>query len=194
MELQAYTRIAETPPGVAVSAVAREVRAQFGLQGDYSPLVSERDQNFLLRVPDGRRFVIKVTSAHEPRLVSRFHIAILGHLQGCASVATPAVVPTVGGDAVGVLEQGGTQHLLRVASYLDGALLGTVAITPRLAAAFGKRLAALDIALQEFSHAGERPELLWDLQKAGELRGLDKTLFREVGPGWCEAGELVSSR
>ena len=160
------------PPDVAVAAVAREIRAQFGLQGDYSPLVSERDQNFLLRAQDGRRFVVKVTSANEPQLVSRFHVAALRHLQRSATVATPVVVPTVGGDAVGVIEQNGTQYLLRVASYLDGVLLSTVRMTPRLAACLGTRLASLDLALQDFTHDGETPELLWDLQRTGDLRSL----------------------
>ena len=172
MEPKAYRRIAEAPPDVGVTAVAREISAQFGLQGDYSPLVSERDQNFLLRTQDGRRFVIKVTSANEPRLVSRFHVAALRHLQRCDSVATPVVVPTVGGDAVGIIEQGGIQYLLRVASYLDGLLLSNVRINPGLAASLGNRLALLDLALQDFTHDGERPELLWDLQRTGQLRGL----------------------
>ena len=164
--------IAAEPPCLAPERVAATVLREFGLDGSFEPLVSERDQNFLLRTPAGRRFVVKVTSATEPHEVSLFHVEALRHLQNSDAVATPGVVPTTDGAPVGSIGQGGVRHLLRVVSYVEGAPLSGAAMTPQLAASFGAKLAALDLALEGFSHAADRPQLLWDLQRASELRGL----------------------
>ena len=57
-------------------------------------------------------------------------------------------------------------------TWIDGRLLEDCDPTPEISAQFGRRLAELDIALQDFSHAGDSQELIWDTQRAGELRGL----------------------
>lgn len=172
MDELALGAIAAEPPCVAPDQVTAAVLRDFGLAGSLEPLVSERDQNFLLRTPDGGRFVVKVTSATEPREVSLFHVEALRYLQDKDAVATPRVARTTGGELVGTIRQGGVQHLLRVVSFVEGAPLSGAEMTPQLAASFGAQLASLDLALQGFSHEGDRPDLLWDLQRASELRDL----------------------
>jgi Ser/Thr protein kinase RdoA (MazF antagonist) len=49
------------PPNFATEVVSAIVAEKFNLLGDYTQLVSERDQNFRLRTSDGRGFVVKVT-------------------------------------------------------------------------------------------------------------------------------------
>ena len=57
-------------------------------------------------------------------------------------------------------------------SYLEGSPLADAAIDDLLAHEFGRQLATLGRGLCGFSHAGEKPLLLWDLQRVAELRPL----------------------
>ena len=168
----AFANVAADPPTISSKLVRRAVSEQFALDGEYKPLISERDQNFHLRTPSGEQYVVKVTSAVEQRIVSDFHLACLLHLEAAGATATPRVIRTVAGESAGRIECDGKTHVLRVVSYLEGTPLSTAAIDPGTAREFGTQLANLDAALQGFRHPGERPELLWDLQRVTELRAL----------------------
>ncbi len=159
--------------------VRQAVSEQFGLDGAYRPLVSERDQNFHLQTPGGRQFVVKVTSAAEPRVVTDFHLASLLHLEAVGADSMPRVVRTWAGATAGRIESDRGMHVLRVVTYLDGTPLALVPIDARIAREVGTRLAKLDSALQGFKHPGERPVLLWDLQRATELRALSHYIDTE---------------
>lgn len=167
----AHSAIQAAPPDFSVSELAAQVEHQFGLVGDYRPLVSERDQNFRLTATSGDEYVVKVTSSAEPAIVSQFQIAALLHLEASATTV-PRVIRTCDGKSTGVVSAGKTDYILRLVSFLPGVLLSSVAVDHDLASDFGARLAELHAGLETFSHPGENPELLWDLQRAGELRGL----------------------
>lgn len=168
----ALENVATKPPKIDVAEVARAVDEQFALAGEYTPLVSERDQNFQLTTVAGERFVVKVTSAGEQSVVSDFHVAALLHLQADNTVQAPRVVHTSAGQVSGHIENDGHACVLRVVSFLDGTQLAAVTIDTDLVRDFGGSLARLDRALQGFSHPGESPVLLWDLQRVIELREL----------------------
>lgn len=168
----AYAAVAAEPPCVPVAAVENAVQQQFGLRGVFVPLVSERDQNFRLETPSGSDYVVKVSSSAEPAIVTAFHIAALEHLENIAVPGVPKVARTLDGQGAGDIVQDGTTHKLRVVSHLAGVPLADVRIRRAMARYFGTALARLDIGLQGFSHAGDRPRLLWDLQRAAELSGL----------------------
>ena len=59
---------------------------------------------------------------------------------------------------------------------MDGVPLETLPLTQDTARDLGTALAGLDRAFDGFSHPGERPELLWDLQRAAELRCLQSCI------------------
>ena len=164
--------ITAAPPSIEEALVARSVSEQFGLQGEYSTLVSERDQNFLLRTTDGGRFLVKVTSAVEDQMTTDFQIGALQHVDKAGGVLAPKIVPTICGKSSGELTGHGAKHRLRVVSWIDGAQLEGLKIDSVLAGQFGSALAGLDLALQGYTHAGEKPALLWDLQRVRELRDL----------------------
>lgn len=163
--------MAAVPPTVALVQIDTAVQEQFGLVGDYAPLVSERDQNFHLKTASGDEYVVKVTSSAEPEIVSAFQIAALRHLQG-SGLKVPKVIDTAAGEHSGHVSEGGCEYRLRVVSYLPGVQLASVSVDRHMAYEFGAELARLDAGLAPFSHPGDRPVLLWDLQRAGELRGL----------------------
>jgi len=171
MTPNAHDALQTSPPDIAVSELAAVVEQQFGLVGDYRPLVSERDQNFHLMAAKGDEYVVKVTSSAEPEIVSEFQILALQHLEK-SRTKVPGVIKTRDGKTAGTVRAGDRTYKLRVVSFLPGELLSSVALTQDLVVDFGARLAQLHIGLEAFSHPGENPLLLWDLQRAGELRGL----------------------
>jgi len=172
LESAAMAAIKGDAPSLAVDDVADAVAAGFGLKGDYSPLVSERDQNFLLRSASGDRYVVKITSRFEKPVATAFQIDALRHLEQSPEVLVPRVCPTLSGESsCSIFDEHGT-YRLRVVTWLDGVPLESQALETGIARDLGTGLARLDRALDGFSHPGEHPELLWDLQRAAELRGL----------------------
>lgn len=172
MDGLAHAAVAAVPPSIELETVERAVQRQYGLDGEYTSLVSERDQNFHLRASTGDEYVAKIASAAEPGIVNDFQVAALLHLESLATPRVPTVIRTRGGQTSGNVTSNGIRYRLRLVNYLPGAQLATMPIDRRLALDFGTRLAQLDVGLQSFSHPGDQPELLWDLQKAGALRGL----------------------
>lgn len=169
----ALNAVAANPPTLPEAVVADAVARQYGLRGNYRQLVSERDQNFRLTTANGEQFVVKATSLVQDPLVTEFQIAVLVHLEKLGVAGVPRIVRTSGGDEHGeiVLDNGST-ICLRIVTFLRGRLLDDCVPTPDIATQLGYRLAELDIALSGFTHAGDSQVLLWDTQRAGELRSL----------------------
>lgn len=165
--------IAVEPPSLDVSVVAAAVAEQFGLAGDYTLLISERDQNFRLTTANNDRYLVKVTSPAEPHAVTDFQIAALSHLANCGVSGVPRTVRTTSGKNRGSIQSDdGSLLCLRVLTWLNGSLLDDNELTPGIANALGYRLAELDRALKSFVHESDGQASLWDTQRAGQLRGL----------------------
>jgi len=165
--------ISVDPPDFDSSVVAQVVAKQFGLVGDYSVLVSERDQNFRLETASGSNYVVKIIGAAEEPMETDFQIAVLDHLESAKFNGVPKVVRTeMGGSRCTIQSDGSREFGLRVVTWVDGRLLKDIGVTPGIASRFGSRLAELDIALQDFTHESAGHNSLWDMQRAAELRGL----------------------
>jgi len=161
------------PPDFDASVMADAVAEQFGLVGEYTLLISERDQNFCLTTAENDRYLVKVTGSAEPTDVTDFQIAALDHLVNCRVSGVPRNVQTISGKTRGsIRSDDGTAHCLRVLTWLNGSLLNDGEITPGIVSALGHRLAKLDRALESFVHESDGHASLWDTQSAGQLRGL----------------------
>ena len=159
----------EIPENEVLDLLIRE----YGLQGKLTPLVSERDQNFRLDTTQGRQFVVKIANVAERAQITDFQIQALLHLEASAcTVAVPKLVRTSAGEVSSNITTADTSNVLRVVSYLPGRPVEETVPGPGLAYALGQCLADLDRALGDFSHAGESQVLLWDMQRASELRDL----------------------
>ena len=170
--LHALTSAMVEAPRFTATTVADAVKSQFGLVGEFTELVSERDQNFRLKAGSGTSFVVKITGLAEDPVVTDFQIAALIHLESRGVSGVPRIVRTTSGKSRGaIVTEDGTEICLRVVTWLSGRLLCDVDVTPEIARRFGSRLAELDLALEGFSHEGENQSLLWDSQRAGDLRG-----------------------
>ena len=175
MSVDPLNVIAAPSPAIAELVVLELLSQEYGLAGELRPLVSERDQNFRLQTGDGQTLVVKIANAAEPQQITDFQIQALIHLQANACpVTVPQVVPTVGGAVSTVIHSRESSHVLRVVSYIPGRPVEGTVPGPELAYALGQSLAHLDVALRDFEHPGQSQVLLWDMQRAGELRGLMK--------------------
>jgi hydroxylysine kinase len=163
--------ISAAPPGLDEATVLAALASDYGLDGHLDPLVSERDQNFRLDCPDGKRYVVKIANAEEPRQTTDLQIKALLHLEstGC-TVPVPRIIRT--GLGAAATEVGDERHVLRVVSFLPGRPAECVGVNAALAFELGRCLATLDAALADFSHPGESQLLMWDMQRAMQLRGV----------------------
>lgn len=182
--MKSLRAIEALPPNLPLAVIAQAVKQQFGLAGDYEQLISERDQNFRLTRADGQRFVVKVTSLQEPAQTSDLQLGALRHLAG-ADIEVPSIVYTQAGATHGFVDTRDGRHRLRVVTWVDGDSLLEAGIDTTQAARLGAALGRLDTALQGYSCPGDNPVLLWDLQRAGELRPLvefidDEAIRRRV--------------
>jgi hydroxylysine kinase len=153
--------------------VAAVVAENYNLSGDYTQLVSERDQNFRLKASDGQGFVVKVTGLIEDRIATDFQIAALSHFEESEFNYAPRVFRTVSGEKRSVItSDAGQEYCLRVVTWLDGSLLQDVELTINNANRFGQRLAELDLSLENFDFDGDGQAGLWDMQEVLQLRSL----------------------
>jgi Ser/Thr protein kinase RdoA (MazF antagonist) len=161
------------PPKFATEVVAEVVAEKFNLVGDYTQLVSERDQNFRLKTSDGRGFVVKVTGLVEDRIATDFQIAVLSHFEESEFNFAPRVFRTASGEKrSAITSDAGQEYCLRIVTWLDGSLLKDVPLTTNNANRFGRRLAELDLSLESFDFDGDGQAGLWDMQEALQLRSL----------------------
>jgi hydroxylysine kinase len=148
--------------------------AVYGLSARATALTGERDQNFLIRLDDGRGYVLKAAHPAEAAGVMDFQTCAQLHVErSCPAVPIPRLIPTLSGDHVHWHSTAPAERrAIRLVSLLSGTLLHNVTRTPRLRRALGASLAQLDLAWQHFTHPQAGHVLLWDLQHAQHLRGL----------------------
>jgi Ser/Thr protein kinase RdoA (MazF antagonist) len=171
--VNALDAISTPQPEFSESEALRALAEDFGLDGTLDSLISERDQNYRVTTTAGERFVFKIANRAESTITTDFQIQALLHIErkGCP-VATPAIRRTLSGNESSILYDGDIPHVCRVISYLAGTPLSDVTKTADLALNFGRCAANLDLALANFEHGGDKHVLLWDLQRAGDLREL----------------------
>ncbi|MCH9693763.1 MAG: phosphotransferase [Gammaproteobacteria bacterium] len=161
------------PPDFASEYVAAIVAKEFDLRGQYTQLVSERDQNFRLITADGNKFVVKVTGLAEETVATDFQIALLSHLEETGFDYAPRVVRTVTGrQRSGITSDAGQEYSLRVVTWLDGSLLQDVEWSTGTIRNFGQRLAELDQTLGSFETDSDGQAGLWNMQAASQLKNL----------------------
>jgi len=153
---------------VATSEVADLARMHFGVEGEIRALTGERDANFLLAGPDGRRYVVKFAHPREPYVESDLQSRVLLHLESRApDLPLPRVRRPITTDAlqVRVAPSSGEPRQLRVYTYLEG----VPAHTGTSCWAFPRQLGALagrvDRALEDFEHEADGRCIDWDLRR-----------------------------
>ena len=157
------------PPQFAEDALAEALRRHYGIEGRFSRLDGERDQNHRIDCADGRQFVFKVSSPGEEPGAVDFQIGALQHLERSApDLAVPRLIPSLAGNTREWIDDGQSgPHMIRLLSWLQGEpLSGGAALEPgifRSAADFQARLAQ---GLRGYFHPHARHFVAWDIQRA----------------------------
>jgi 4-aminobutyrate aminotransferase-like enzyme/Ser/Thr protein kinase RdoA (MazF antagonist) len=164
--------LAADPPELPLELIRQHVDTQYGLQGQLKPLYSERDQNLLLRLADGRGFVVKVMNCTEDRSQIECQIAALAHIAAVdPTMNVPRVRPAAqGGPISTILDTRGTAFLCYLLSYIEGEIAVSRPFSGHELHRIGVLLAQLARAMRGFIHPSlnARP-LLWDARLVDQL-------------------------
>ena len=161
-------------PAFSTQEAETIARQAFDIQASAHPLVSERDQNFQLRVKDGSEWVLKIANpAENPALLDMQTQALLHIAEADPSLAIPRVKVTPDGALFHEIDApDGRRFIVRMLSYLPGQVLDDAKIHPALVRDVGAMAARLARALRGFFHPSARHEMIWDLTQAPALRTL----------------------
>lgn len=164
------------PPAHPVEEVSGVAVRYYGLEGDFRPLPSERDQNFLVETNDDFRFVFKVANVDESDSVIEFQLGALQHIARTeASLPVPRVVQSDQGRDYHVVEfSNGRKHLVYVLTHLDGTLLSDTGVYDDISAyrRLGVFMARVDLALRGYFHPSAIQQHPWNFETCGRLRHL----------------------
>jgi 4-aminobutyrate aminotransferase-like enzyme/Ser/Thr protein kinase RdoA (MazF antagonist) len=148
-------------------------RDLYGLEATARTLPGEYDDNFHLLAPDGSQRVLKVMHPARERSLIELQCAALEHIAERAPHLTlPRVCRTTHGDAIAGGQVAGVDRLVWMLTYVPGRTLAEARPhTAELLGQLGRLLGEVDHALFDFSHAAaDRPDLKWDLARAGWIR------------------------
>lgn len=151
-------------PNLADNTVCELLLRDYGLVGTLKPLVSERDQNFLVTTADVQ-YVLKIANIAEERHFLELQNATLKH---CARVDPALGVPKLiaskdKSDLVDWISSDGV-HAVRLLTYLPGKLFSSAKKSTELLASLGAFMGRLSRAMQGFGHpVAHRPDFLWNL-------------------------------
>jgi len=168
------TVIAAVPPALSRDQARAIAADYYGIEAEATPLTSERDQNFLLQLVDGTRYVLKIANSAEAPVVTEFQVRALEHI-ACrppAGFSVPRIIPTRDGRSHFEWVLNDKAHVTRLVSYVPGRPLDTGTLSAPLCRDLGAGLAKLARALAGFEHPGSSPALLWDMRQAPILRDL----------------------
>jgi hydroxylysine kinase len=173
-------------PEVSAAEAEAMVRDFYGRDASAEALAGERDRNFLMRQPDGRRFVLKITNPTEPVAVTEYQTRALVHVAlSDPAFPVPRVVPMTDGSLIAwIASADGNRQAVRLFTWLDGGLLGGRVLAPAGLRDLGRALARLTQALGGFSHPAEAHPLLWDMQHAASLGPLLDTIAEDQPRAW----------
>ncbi len=170
------------PPTFPCEEVATIVQQLYGMSGHFTPLASERDQNFRLQESGGQSWVVKIANVAEDLVALSFQGELLTHVAGIdPALALPRLRPTLAGNALGTCRNGeGKEHFVRIVQWLPGKPFALATKSPALFCQFGAMMGRLTLSLRGFGHAGANRAFDWDVAQAGRSR--DRLHFiREAG-------------
>jgi 4-aminobutyrate aminotransferase-like enzyme len=153
------------PPAFSTDEARELARRLFGVAGGCAPLVSERDQNFLVSEPSGVAWVLKISNAAEDRAVVAMEVAAVEHIHA-VDPGLPVPLPrgSMGGEAIAVTEGPGGLHLVRLLPRLPGRTPRPDELDDAALRQLGMVVARLGVALRGFFHPAAGRPIEWDLK------------------------------
>jgi Ser/Thr protein kinase RdoA (MazF antagonist) len=154
------------PPSFREAEVAQLIEEEYGLVGQLSPLLGERDQNFRLQTQQGPDYVVKIAGPDEDPDTTDFQVAALLHLEtGSPHIPVPRIVRNSAGDHLSeMVDPKGIAHAVRVVTYLDGIPYAKGAdLDADSLQQIGSFMGEVVNGLQGFEHKASRHFMPWNL-------------------------------
>ena len=172
-------------PKLDVDDVKELVLAQYGIEGDFDALNSERDQNFCIAVGGENRFVFKISNVSELAGSIDFQVSAMSHiLTQNPGLPIPQIVPNkLDQDYSNATFRGGQQHIVHMLRYVAGVPVGDLDNPPSAATRrrIGQLIANTDIALRGFFHPAADQDHPWGVAKCARFASLIHHI--DDGPG-----------
>jgi 4-aminobutyrate aminotransferase-like enzyme/Ser/Thr protein kinase RdoA (MazF antagonist) len=153
-------------------AAASVLRDAYGVEGDLSPLHGERDLNFRVDGPDGRRYLLKIHNPADGMAVVEMRTEAIAHI-GRVDPTLPvaAVLPAADGAmATAVTAEDARVSLVQLFEFLDGRHAGREELGAGTLRDWGRAVARLGRALRGYFHPAARYPIQWDLALTPGLR------------------------
>jgi 4-aminobutyrate aminotransferase-like enzyme/Ser/Thr protein kinase RdoA (MazF antagonist) len=158
--------LAAAPPDLTTAEAAQIARTIYGLEGTMRPLVSERDQNFLLADASGGERVLKVSNAAEERGVVEMEVAAVAHIARVnPELPVPVALPAIDGRLIVEAEVRGRRHLVRLLPRMPGRTVAPTDLDAAAVGHLGEIVARLGRALRGFFHPAAGRAIDWDQQR-----------------------------
>jgi Ser/Thr protein kinase RdoA (MazF antagonist) len=169
-----FESLVTPPPEFSADRAAELLEQHYGIRGDLSPVVSERDQNFRVRSADGTPYILKFANIAEPEDVTDFQNQALLHIARVRpDFPVPRVIATGTGEyLVRTPDDSGIAHSMRLLSWLAGTPLQHAEGVDSIAGQTGTCLAELGLILRDYEHVASEYPLLWDIRNASHLADL----------------------
>ncbi|URN03261.1 phosphotransferase [Actinomadura madurae] len=158
------------PPTGLAALLARE----YGLEGAWDRLGSERDDTLRLRAAD-EAFLVKVSPPAEPFELIDLQISAITHLARTTCLPVPRIRRTLGRAPATILPAAGDDQparIVHVMRFLPGSDLASHRMTFGQVERVGEVHGEVTRALARFRHARERRRLIWDLAELPALADL----------------------
>lgn len=154
-------------PEFSIVEAAELAFSHFGIKGQLKQLPSERDQNFLVQTEEARNYVLKISNAIEELEFLDAQNKLWEKLAEAGIKSPQAVCSRDGNKIETVSNTNGSQHYIRMVTYLDGLPMGMIQEhTTGLYEELGGYLGRLNKSLVNFDHPAFHRNFHWDLQTA----------------------------
>src|SRR6516162_7873554 len=164
--------LASAPPAFSDEAARQVLHDGFGLAGSLTALAGERDQNFRVDTPDGRRFLFKISNPADTEPVLDMQRAALRHIEQVdPGLPVMRAIPCTSGDPwAEVPGPDGRSYPVRLFTFLPGRTMAAAALSSGALRSIGQTTARLGRALRGFFHPAADYEILWDITRLPALR------------------------
>ena len=160
-----------SPPDLPQRVLAEFARETYGLEGRWSRLEGERDQNFRVTEDNGEAWVFKLCHPDEGDAILQCQTQVLEHIAlADPQLPVPRLRRSRVGDALPRLSHRGRSYPVMLLSWLPGQIVAEAALAAATLHELGRVLARLGMALRGFVHgAPAERNLVWDTRHAGKL-------------------------
>ncbi len=135
----------------------------WGLSGTLKPLDSYLDQNFMVKTPEGQKYVLKIANIETPQNWLDLQNKVMEHL---LDASIPKVIAAKNGEGMIFYQW----HWWRVLNFLEGSMLSAIPYKSNdLLTEIGTFVGTISHKLSTFNHEAANRPIQWDLQLAEKL-------------------------